>query len=31
MNMDEVLDGLEFAGAGHFLDYAADADITLFV
>jgi len=28
---EEVLDGLEFAGAGHFLDYAADADITLFV
>jgi peroxiredoxin family protein len=28
---EEVLEGLEFAGAGHFLDYAADADITLFI
>jgi peroxiredoxin family protein len=28
---EDVLDGLEFAGAGAFLDYAADADITLFV
>jgi len=28
---DDLIDGLEFAGAGVFLDYAADADITLFV
>ena len=28
---ENCLDGLEFSGAGHFLDYAADADITLFV
>ncbi len=28
---EDCIDGLEFAGAGHFLDYAADADITLFV
>jgi peroxiredoxin family protein len=28
---EDCLDGLEFAGAGYFLDYAADADITLFV
>ena len=28
---EEVLEGLEFAGAGYFLDYAVDADITLFV
>lgn len=28
---EDVLEGLEFAGAGHFLDYAVDADITLFV
>jgi len=28
---DDIIDGLEFAGAGHFLDYAADADITLFI
>jgi peroxiredoxin family protein len=27
----DLLDGLEFAGAGAFLDYAADADVTLFV
>ena len=27
----DLIDGLEFAGAGAFLDYAADADITLFV
>jgi peroxiredoxin family protein len=27
----DLIDGLEFAGAGSFLDYAADADITLFV
>jgi peroxiredoxin family protein len=27
----DLLDGLEFSGAGAFLDYAADADITLFV
>ncbi len=27
----DLIDGLEFAGAGTFLDYAADADITLFV
>jgi peroxiredoxin family protein len=28
---EELIDGLEFSGAGAFLDYAADADITLFV
>jgi len=28
---ESLVDGLEFAGAGAFLDYAADADITLFV
>ncbi len=28
---EELIDGLEFAGAGAFLDYAAEADITLFV
>jgi peroxiredoxin family protein len=28
---ENLVDGLEFAGAGAFLDYAADADITLFV
>jgi len=28
---ESLIDGLEFAGAGAFLDYAADADITLFV
>ncbi|MCK9376051.1 MAG: DsrE/DsrF/DrsH-like family protein [Syntrophobacterales bacterium] len=28
---EDLVDGLEFAGAGAFLDYAADADITLFV
>lgn len=28
---EDLIDGLEFAGAGAFLDYAADADITLFV
>ena len=27
----DLIDGLEFADAGAFLDYAADADITLFV
>ena len=27
----DLIDGLEFAGAGAFLDYAADADVTLFV
>jgi len=27
----DMLDGLEYAGAGMFLDYAADADVTLFV
>jgi peroxiredoxin family protein len=27
----DLIDGLEFAGAGTFLDFAADADITLFV
>jgi len=27
----DLIDGLEFAGAGAFLDYAADADITLLV
>jgi peroxiredoxin family protein len=27
----DLIDGLEYAGAGSFLDYAADADITLFV
>jgi peroxiredoxin family protein len=28
---EDLIEGLEFAGAGAFLDYAADADITLFV
>jgi peroxiredoxin family protein len=28
---EDLIEGLEFAGAGTFLDYAADADITLFV
>lgn len=28
---EDMIDGLEFAGAGTYLDYAADADITLFV
>ncbi len=28
---EDLVDGLEFAGAGAFLDYAVDADITLFV
>ncbi len=28
---EDLIDGLEYAGAGTFLDYAADADITLFV
>ncbi len=28
---EDLIDGLEFAGAGAFLDYAADADVTLFV
>lgn len=28
---EDLIDGLEFAGAGTFLDYAADANITLFV
>jgi peroxiredoxin family protein len=28
---EDLIDGLEFSGAGAFLDYAADADITLFV
>ncbi len=28
---EDLIDGLEFAGAGTFLDYAADADITMFV
>jgi len=28
---EDLIDGLEFAGAGTFLDFAADADITLFV
>jgi len=27
----DLIGGLEFAGAGTFLDYAADADITIFV
>ncbi len=27
----DMLDGLEYAGAGMFLDYAADADVTLFI
>jgi peroxiredoxin family protein len=27
----DLIDGLEFSGAGAFLDYAADADITLFI
>jgi peroxiredoxin family protein len=28
---ENLIDGLEYAGAGAFLDFAADADITLFV
>ncbi len=28
---EDLIDGLEYAGAGAFLDYAADADITLFI
>jgi peroxiredoxin family protein len=28
---EELIDGLEFAGAAAFLDYAADSDINLFV
>jgi len=28
---EELIDGVEFAGAAAFLDYAADADINLFV
>jgi len=28
---EDLIDGLEFAGAGAFLDYAADAHVTLFV
>ncbi|MDD2903852.1 MAG: DsrE/DsrF/DrsH-like family protein [Syntrophales bacterium] len=28
---EELIDGLEFSGAAAYLDYAADADITLFV
>lgn len=28
---EDLIDGVEFAGAGAFLDYAADADITLFI
>jgi peroxiredoxin family protein len=28
---EDLIDGLEFGGAGMFLDYAADADITLLV
>jgi peroxiredoxin family protein len=28
---EDLIDGLEFGGAGAFLDYAADADITLFI
>jgi peroxiredoxin family protein len=31
INKESLIDGLEFAGAGAFLDFAADADITLFV
>jgi peroxiredoxin family protein len=31
IKQEDLIDGLEFAGAGTFLDYAADADITLFV
>lgn len=31
LKKEDLIDGLEFAGAGAFLDYAADADITLFV
>ena len=27
----DMLDGLEYAGAGMFLDYAADANVTLFI
>jgi peroxiredoxin family protein len=28
---EDLIDGLKFAGAGAFLDFAADADVTLFV
>ncbi len=31
LKKEDLIEGLEFAGAGTFLDYAADADITLFV
>lgn len=31
LKKEKLIDGLEFAGAGTFLDYAADAAITLFV
>jgi len=31
LEKEDLIGGLEFAGAGTFLDYAADADITLFV
>jgi len=31
LRKEDLIEGLEFAGAGTFLDYAADADITLFV
>lgn len=31
LKKEDLIEGLEFAGAGAFLDYAADADITLFV
>jgi peroxiredoxin family protein len=28
---DDILDGLEIGGAASFLDYAADADVSLFI
>ncbi|MDP3183060.1 MAG: DsrE/DsrF/DrsH-like family protein [Desulfobaccales bacterium] len=31
LKKEDLIEGLQFAGAGNFLDYAADADITLFV
>ncbi len=31
INQEDLIGGLEFADAGAFLEYAADADITLFV
>jgi len=31
VNQEDLLDGLECSGAAAFLDYAADADVTIFV